>query len=65
MADRKSLLFSAGLVIAGEVLYQVALFFHAGGGPSAKDEFTAYANSAFEVNQRKSARNRGIDQEDA
>ncbi len=46
MADRKSLLFSAGLVIAGEVLYQVALFFHADSGPSAKDEFTAYANSA-------------------
>jgi hypothetical protein len=46
MADRKSLLFSAVLLIAGEVVYQVAELFHPEGGRTANDVFTSYANSA-------------------
>lgn len=46
MADRKSLLFSAVLLIAGEVVYQVAELFHPEGGMTAHDVFTSYANSA-------------------
>ena len=46
MADRKSLLFSAVLLIAGEVVYQVAELFHPEGGRTANEVFTSYANSA-------------------
>jgi hypothetical protein len=46
MADRKSLLFSAVLLIAGEVVYQVAELFHPEGGITANEVFTSYANSA-------------------
>jgi hypothetical protein len=45
MVDRKSLLFSAALLIAGEVVYQVAELFHPEGGITANDVFTSYANS--------------------
>jgi hypothetical protein len=47
MVDRKLLLFSAVLLIAGEVLYQVAQYFHAGeGATTVKGGFTVYAHSA-------------------
>jgi hypothetical protein len=45
MADRKSLLFAAVLLIAGQVVYQVAQQFHPEGGVTATDVFTSYANS--------------------
>ena len=45
MADRKSLLFSAVLIIAGEVVYAVAQVFHAESGTTAPEVFTSYANS--------------------
>jgi hypothetical protein len=45
MVDRKSLRFSAVLLIAGEVVYQVAQQFHPEGGITAQDVFTSYANS--------------------
>ncbi len=45
MADRKSLLFSAVLVIYGEVVYGVAQVFHAESGTTAPEVFTSYANS--------------------
>ena len=47
MVERKLLLFSAVLLIAGEVLYQLAQYFHAGeGATTVKGGFTAYAHSA-------------------
>ena len=46
MAERKLLLFSAVLLIAGEVVYLVAEQFHPEGGITAKEVFTSYANSA-------------------
>jgi hypothetical protein len=47
MANRKLLFFWAVLLIAGEVLYQVAQYFHAGeGATTVKGGFTAYAHSA-------------------
>jgi hypothetical protein len=47
VVERKLLLFSAVLLIAGEVLYQVAQYFHAGeGATTVKGGFTAYAHSA-------------------
>ena len=46
MVDRKLLLFSAVLLIAGEVLYQVAQYFHAGEGATTVKGVTAYAHSA-------------------
>jgi hypothetical protein len=46
MVDRKSLLFSAVLLIAGEVVYQVAELFHPEGGRTANEVFTSYANAA-------------------
>ena len=45
MADRKSLLFSAVLIIAGEAVYAVAQVFHAESGTTAPEVFTSYANS--------------------
>jgi hypothetical protein len=45
MADRKLLLFSAVLLIAGEAVYQLAQQFHPEGGITAEDVFTSYANS--------------------
>jgi hypothetical protein len=45
MADRKSLLFSALLIIAGEVVYGVAQVFHAESGTTALEVFNSYANS--------------------
>lgn len=45
MTDRKPLLFSASLVLAGEVVYQVAEQFHPEDGITAHDVFTSYANS--------------------
>lgn len=45
MADRKLLRFSAVLVIAGAVVYQVASLFHGGSGRTANEVFTSYANS--------------------
>jgi hypothetical protein len=46
VVDRKLLLFSAVLLIAGEVLYQVAQHFHAGeGATTVKSGFTSYAHS--------------------
>jgi hypothetical protein len=45
IAERKSLLFSALLVIAGEVVYGVAQVFHAESGTTASDVFASYANS--------------------
>jgi len=42
MVDRKSLRFSAVLLIAGEVVYQVAELFHPEGGITATDCFTAH-----------------------
>ena len=45
MADRKSLLFSAVLIIAGEVVYAVAQVFHAESGTTAPEVFTSYATS--------------------
>ena len=46
MADRKSLLFSAVLLIAGEVVYQPAQQFHPEGGMTPKDVFTSYTDSS-------------------
>jgi hypothetical protein len=45
MVDRKSLLFSAVLLIAGTVVYWVAQQFHPEGGVTPNEVFTAYANS--------------------
>jgi len=45
MVDRKLLRLSAVLLIAGEVVYQVAQQFHPDGGVTANDVFTSYANS--------------------
>jgi len=45
MVDRKLLRLSAVLLIAGEVVYQVAEQFHPEGGITANDVFTSYANS--------------------
>jgi hypothetical protein len=46
MVDRKLLLFSAVLLIAGEGIYQVAQHFHAGeGATTVKSGFTSYAHS--------------------
>ncbi len=45
MVDRTLLRFSAVLVIAGEVVYQVAQQFHGGSGITANEVFTSYANS--------------------
>ena len=54
MADRKSLLFSAVLLIAGEVVYEVAYEFHPWNvlsaaivGNTYAATFTAYANSTY------------------
>ena len=45
MADRKLLLFSAVLVIGGEVVYGTAQVFHAESGTTAPEVFASYANS--------------------
>jgi hypothetical protein len=45
MADRKSLLFSAVLLIVALVVSAVAQQFHAGSGATANEVFTSYANS--------------------
>jgi hypothetical protein len=45
MVDRKLLRLSAILLIAGEVVYQVAEQFHPEGGITAIDVFVSYANS--------------------
>jgi hypothetical protein len=45
MADRKLLLFSAVLLLDGEVVYQVAQQFHAGSGITANEVFASYAAS--------------------
>lgn len=45
MVDRKLLRLSALLLIAGEVVYQVAEQFHPEGGITVNDVFTSYANS--------------------
>lgn len=45
MVDRKLLRLSAILLIAGEVVYQVAEQFHPEGGITAIDVFASYANS--------------------
>jgi hypothetical protein len=45
MTDRRLLLFSALLVITGEVVYGVAQVFHAESGTTAPEVFTSYANS--------------------
>ena len=45
MVDRKLLRLSAILLIAGEVVYQVAEQFHPEGEITVNDVFTAYANS--------------------
>jgi hypothetical protein len=45
MADRTLLRISAVLLIAGEVVFQVAEQFHPEGGVTAHDVFTSYANS--------------------
>ena len=46
MVDRTLLRLSAVLLIAGEVVYQVAEQFHPEGGNTAKEVFTSYANAA-------------------
>ena len=45
MADRRLLLLSAVLVLAGSVVYAVAQQFHAGSGATAQEVFTSYAKS--------------------
>jgi hypothetical protein len=45
MADRKSLLFSAVLLLVAVVVSAVAQQFHAGSGATANEVFTSYANS--------------------
>jgi hypothetical protein len=45
MVDRKLLRLSAILLIAGEVVYQVAEQFHPEGGITAKEVFSSYANA--------------------
>lgn len=45
MVDRKSLLFSAVLLIAGIVVYWMAQQFHEERGVTPNEVFTAYANS--------------------
>lgn len=45
MVDRTLLRLAAVLLIAGEVVYQVAEQFHPEGGMTAKEVFTSYANA--------------------
>jgi hypothetical protein len=43
MADRKLLIFAAVLLLGGQVMYQVAEYFHPEGGATAHDVFISYA----------------------